>query len=725
MIKNYFKTAWRNITKSRFYSVINIIGLATGIAFTLLIAAYVWSEFQVNKNLKNSDRQFIIQNLWKNQETGAFTTFGPLAKALKENYPSLVANYYRWDGITSNVSKGDKAFREGIQICDSSMFNMYGFKLMYGNASSALKNPFTVVITTDRAIKYFGKTDVLGQTITIENMSGGKHDFLITGVMEIQHKNSVTHVNDNNDNQVYVSETNLKFFGRDMEWPNTAIVSYVELQKGVTPKDLEQPIAHLVKLNAQPQDARIFKPYLVSLKKFYLNGFVSKTLLVLSSIAIFILMMAVINFINMSVSRSSTRMREIGVRKVLGGDKKQLILQFLAESTLIVFFATIAAFIIYTSSKNIFSNIIGSTIPSLNEFPAWFVLFPMLLVILLGFVAGIYPAFVLSSLKSVDSLKGRPSSIKEKIWLRKSLVAFQFVIAIVAFVGAIIISQQINLFFSKSLGYNKDFVLSAQVPRDWTASGVAKMETIRNEFASMPEISQVSLSYEIPNGFNIGGAPVYKFGTDSTQAIDATLFETDEKYLSVYEIPLKAGSFFSGGKSDSAKIIINETAVQRFGWKNANDAIGQQMRIPGDPTIFTINGVMSDFHFGSMQGKIDPTVVFTVNFATIYRYLSFKIKPQNIPSTINSLQKKWAALMPGAAFEYRFMDETLASVYKSELQFKKASYTATLLAVIIVLLGVIGLISLSIQKRTKEIGIRKVLGSSVANKIGRASCRER
>lgn len=706
--------------KSRFYAGINVFGLSIGIAFTLLMAAYVWGEGQVNKHLKNAGRQYIIQNLWKGQANGAITTFGPLARELKENYPNLVANYYRWDGITTNVSTGHNAFREGIQIGDSTLLNMYGFRLVSGNASTALKEPFTVVVTTDRAIKYFGKTDVTGQTISMENMSGGRHDFLITGVMEMPSKNSVTNINENNNNGVYVSDMNLDFFGRDMSWRNTAIVSYVELREGVTAKDLEQPIAQLVKLNAQPQDAQVFKPYLTPLKEYYLaynNGFVKKTLFVLSSIALFILMMAVVNFVNMSVSRSSSRLREIGVRKALGGSRNQLIVQFITESVVMVFFATAVALVVYSSTREPFGDILGKALPSLFQFPAWFPLFILLLVVLLGFVAGMYPAFVLSSAKSVESLKGKPSSVKDKLWLRKSLVTFQFAVAIIAFAGAVIISRQIDLFFGKSLGYNKDFVVSAQVPRNWTKAGVEKMETIRNQFAAMPGVSGVSLSFEIPNGYNIGGAPVYKLGDDSTRAIDASFLETDENYLSVYQIPLKAGAFFAGGNADSAKIVVNGTALQQLGWKNENEAIGQQVRISDDPTIYTVKGVIHDFHFGSMQGKIDPAVFFPVRFAPVYRYLSFKIQPQHISSTMNALQGRWATLMPGAAFEYRFMDETLASIYQSELQFKKASYTATLLAMVIVLLGVFGLVTLNIQKRTKEIGIRKVLGSSVPDII--------
>jgi len=718
MLRNYIKIAWRNIIKRRFYAAVNIIGLSTGTAFTLLIAAYVWSQLEVNKNLKNSDRQYIIESNWKDANEGfPLATLGPLGKELKERYPDLVANYYRFDGVTSNISKGDKSFRENLQIGDSTLLNMYGFTLLLGNAATALKDPFTVVLTKDMALKYFKTTNVIGQTITIESFQGSKHDFLITGVLSGLPKNSVTGLIDAYPGSFYISTENLNFFGRNMNWQNPFIINYIELKKGVSPKQLEQPIDHLIKQNALAQIAADLKPQLVPLTDLYLsanNHLVKKTIYALSAIALFILIMAIINFINLSVSRSAARMREIGIRKVLGGLKLQLIFQFLMESFIIVFFATIFAFVLYAATRNLFSAILANEVPPLTAFPVYFIVFPLLFVLLTGFIAGIYPAFVLSSLRSVESLKGKLTSVKDNILLRKSLMSFQFITAIMAFIGAMIISQQINLFLSSDLGYNRDYVLSAQVPRDWSQQGVNKMETIRNRLATLPQVSSVSLSYEIPDGNNSGSAQLYRFGADSTQAIAAQALTTDENYLSVYRIPLKAGAFFEGHALDSGKIILNETAATALGLKNPGDAIGKQIRIPGDPTIFTVKGVTNDFHFGSLEQKIAPIVFFNVQFATIFRYLSLKIKSGNIPSTIDAVQKQWHIVMPGAPFEFKFMDETLAGIYKTEIQLKKAAYTSTVLALIIVLLGVVGLISLSIQKRTKEIGIRKVLGSSVA-----------
>ena len=618
MLKNYFKIAWRNIVKNRFYSLVNIAGLSAGIAFTLLIGGYVWSEFQVNKEIKNSDHQYILQSKWKDPNQGLdITTVGPLAKALKENYPNLVANYFRWDGITSAVSRGDKSFREGIQICDSTLFSMYGFKLLHGDPKHAFEGPYSVVLTNDKALKYFGKEDVVGETVTIENFAGSKHDFIITGVLKKPYKNSVTFLTDENDNQFYISSNNIGFFGRNMDWNNPYIVGYIELQKGVSPKDLEKPMQDLLKKNAPSQIFENMRPYLLTLKEYYLsynNGLVRKMITTLLWIVLFILIMAIINFINLSVSRSAARMREIGVRKVLGGLKGQLILQFLLESIILVLFATILALFIYVFTKGFFSTILKKEMPALTDFPVYFIFFPFLLIIVVGFLAGIYPAFVLSSLKSVESLKGKLNSVKENVVLRKSLVAFQFATATIVFVGAFLISKQVQLFFSKNLGYNKDYIIAAQIPRDWTPKGVRRMEYLRKQLASMPMVKEISLSFGLPDGSSPGSFSVFNAGADSITAIASQNIYTDEYFASTYGIPMAAGEFYGppGSVTDSSKLVINETLAKALGMKNANDAIGSQVMAQGGTTIFTIAGVTKDFHFGSMQQTIPPLTFLNV-----------------------------------------------------------------------------------------------------------------
>jgi putative ABC transport system permease protein len=413
-------------------------------------------------------------------------------------------------------------------------------------------------------------------------------------------------------------------------------------------------------------------------------------------------------------------MREIGVRKVLGGMRKQLIIQFLTESLLLVLLSTLIALGLYEVFRPGFDDILDTRIPSILDFPAYIYLVLLIIVILIGLLAGIYPAVVLSSLKAVEIIKGKLNAVKENILLRKFLVAFQFCIAAIVLTGAILISKQVNFFLDGDLGYDKSYVLAAQVPRDWSKKGVMNMLTIRNEFAKMPVLDNVTLSYEIPDG-NIGDLlNAYKLGQDSTQVKTVEMLKSDASYLSAYKIPLLAGSFFTepDEHTDSTKIVLNETAARTFGWSDPKTAVGGQLKLQGNSgTLFTIIGVTKDFQFGTMQSEIAPLIFYHVNYLKQFRYLSFRMKPGNINHAMEALQKKWATLMPGAPFEYRFMDDILRKLYKTEIQLKQASYIATVLACIIVLMGVLGLVSLSIEKRRKEIGIRKVLGSSVTGVI--------
>ncbi|MES2849639.1 MAG: ABC transporter permease [Bacteroidota bacterium] len=721
MIKNYFKLAWRNIRKHGFYSFVNITGLFAGIVFAMLIGIYVWQELQVNKDLRNAKQQYFLQSEWTGQDASyAITTLGPIAKRLKNEYPSLVANYYRWDGITSGVTKGDKSFREGIQLGDSTLLSMYGFKLLHGNAATALKEPYSVVLREQTAIKYFGKTDVVGESLTIQSFSGGKREFAVTGILKNTPENSVINLNENNNNTVFIPTNTYAYFGRtDFEdWNNTSIPSYIELKEGANLASLDKAINQLVQTHASDGIKANLKIHAISLGDYYIyknNATVKRMLYTLSLVGLFILLMAMMNFINIAIGSSGNRIKEIGVRKVMGSMRSHLVMQFLAESLILVSFATILAVAAYPFVKDVFASMVGKQMPALSALPLSFLLIPLLLNLVIGLLAGLYPALVLSALKTVDSLKGKLKTANEKVWLRKSLVGFQFSIALVVLIAAAVVTQQVDHFFNGNLGYDKEYVVASQVPRNWSREGVQKMKTIRNEFSAMQQVSNVSISYEIPNGMNGGDPPVYRAGTDSIKAIGMQSLVTDENYLKTYGIKIRDGEFFDNRELDSGKVVLNEKAVATLGFKNSAEAIGQQLRIPNDPTIFTIKGVVNDFHFNSMQQGLQPMIFFNVYNGILHRYLSFKLKPGNIASSVEAIQKKWATLMPGSSFEYIFMDDALKKMYANELQMKRASYTATALSLVIALLGVLGLVSLSIHKRVKEIGIRKVLGASVRN----------
>ncbi|MCF3107480.1 ABC transporter permease [Niabella sp. CC-SYL272] len=720
MIRNYIKIAWRNIRKHGLYSTVNIIGLFAGILFFFLIGAYVWSELQVNRHLKNAPQQYILTSEWKDPNMGYdLATLGPLASRLKNDYPNLIKNYYRYDGITAIVSRGEKLLKQNVQMGDSTLLNMYGFKVLYGDPVTALYQPFTAVITREIALLYFNRTDVVGETLAIRSFKDTVHDFKITAVLDNLQENSVTGLTPTYPGKVFVSITNAGYFGRaDLDaWQNIQVASYIELQKGVKVSDLTGPIRQLLQQNTSAAIQENLRVNPVLLTDYHLhrnNNAVLRTIYTLTLAGLFILLMAVVNFVNVSVSSAGTRMREIGVRKVIGGRRRQLLFQFLSESIILVAIATLMAVAAYPVASVFFEGAVGKPLPPLPSFPLYFIGIPVLFILFTGVASGLYPAFRLSAVNMIHAMKGTLRSVGENKLLHKGLMGFQFAVALMVLVAAFIITRQVAYFFGKDLGYNKAFLVSAQVPRNWSKPGVDRMIAIRDQFAKLPEVAAVSLSYEIPNGNNGGQVPVYKSGADSATALTLQLLSTDEHYLNAYQVPLRAGRFFDGYHRDSGQVVLNKTAAAALGYPLAAAAIGKQLRVPGDPTIFTIKGVTDDFHFGAMSGKIPPLLMFHVDFNPIYRFLSFKLKPGNIPASLAALQKTWTALIPEASFEYRFMDEDLRILYAKELQLKKAAYVAGILTLVIVLLGVFSMVSLSIQKRIKEIGIRKVLGASAS-----------
>lgn len=721
MILNNIKIAWRNLKNKKFYTTIHLVGLFTGICFAIMISAFVWQEFQVNRNLRNSEQQYILTSKWKDPSMGIdFTTLAPIAQQLKEQYPHLVANYYRWDGITSIVSNGTTNFRKGILLGDETLLDIFGFEMLYGNAKTVFENPFSVVITEARAIKFFGKTDVVGNTLAIQNFEGEDHDFLITGVLKDIPENSINQINATADNDFFIAKNSATYFDRENfeDWNNPYYVSYVELQKGVEASDLALPLETLIKMHTSEEVQQNLTVLPVKLTDYYLekdNAAAGRMLYILSFIGLFMLLMAMINFINISISHSGKRMREIGIRKVLGGNRKQLIIQFLTESIILVAFATLLACISYSFLRPWFGKLLGKDLIAFSEMPYAFAIIPFILIVILGFLAGFYPALVISSFKSIDAIQGKLKNSLSNTILRKVLVGFQYVTALVVLIIAIIVAQQINYFFGKGLGYDKEYIVTASLPRDWTPDGVQKMITVRDAFEKIPAVKKVSLSYVIPDGgigFQVTG---YKSGANPNAPVTAQGLVTDDSFIETYQIPLLAGTYLSKGDTSPDEVVINLKAVQSYGFESAEDAVGQQITLVGEDAPLNIHGVIDDFHFESMHQPIKPQVIFSVDDSPIYRYLSFKLNSGSINESIKDIEKQWGILLPGSSFEYKFMDDTLASLYATEIQFKRAANVATLLALLIALLGVFGMVALSIDKRVKEIGIRKVLGASIAS----------
>ncbi len=725
MIRNYFKIAWRNLKKHRFYTLINLLGLFTGIAFTLLIGVYVWGELQVNRKFKNADRQYILLSDWKEPNMGIdFTSLAPLAKQLKEDYPHLVKSYYRFDGVTSIVSKGDLSFRKSIQLGDSSLLTMYNFKLLHGDSKTALSDPYSVVITKNMALQFFGTTDAIGKTIAIENFGKEKHPFKITGVLDKLPKNSITNINRENSiendlsPELFLSKNANTFFGRGnfTSWSNIYIPSFIELNNGVTIKDLENPIKNLIGKNASKeiQQNLVVKPTLLS--TYYLerdNAAIKRMLYTLSIIGGFILLMAVINFINISISMSGSRIKEIGVRKVLGSKRKQLIFQFLTESFVLVSLSTVLAFGAFIFLRPVFSQLLGADILNISSFSYNIILVFVGFISLLSVLAGLYPAFILSSLRLIQSLKGTLQV--NNTAFQRYLVGFQFSIALLLLISASIITRQVDYFFEKDLGYNKDYILTVQTPRDWTDKGVEKMEAARSEFEKMSQITKASVSYEIPNGNFGNNFSIHNLKKTEVAPIVIKSLVVDEHYFSTYQVTLKDS--LNTHIKPKHTVSINEAAAIVLGWKNPTDAIGEKIKVNGGEDSYTIQNIVGDFHFDTMKQEIQPLVFFNLKTFPIYRYMNFRIVHGDLQNTITLINQKWNTLFPDSVFDYEFIDESLSKLYASEIRFKKAVYYASLLSFIIVLLGIVGLVSLNIHKRVKEMGIRKVLGASIFNII--------
>jgi len=717
MINNYLKIGWRSLRNKPLYACINVIGLFAGIAFVLLIGAYVWQEYHVNRNLKNADNQYILTSKWTDQNMGPdFVSLGPPAAILKETYPHLVANYYRWDGIRSVVVKDNTKLREGIQIGDPSLLDQFGFELLQGDASTVFNEPFSLVITEEKAIKYFGKLEVVGKTVAIENFSGALQDFKITGVLANLNENSISYINDAY-NGFFIAKNSSQFFDRaDFDnWELPIFLSYVELYPGVTPKDLEQPFRDILNTHASEETRKNLTIVPLKLTDYYLNknsGLVKRMLYTLCFIGLFIMSMAIINFINIAVSFSGDRMREIGIRKVLGGKKKQLVFQFLAESIILVSIATFLAVGAYPFLGSLFEQVIGKDIIPLSTFPIYFIAIPFFIALTIGLAAGVYPAFILSALQPIQSLKGKLQISSKMVFVRKLLVGFQFTLALIVLIAAFLITKQIDFFFEKDLGYQKEYLVSAATPRDWTEDGVNKMITIRNEFETLPEVSNASLSYEIPNGNNGFQLQLYRSNASPESKVVSQGMMIDENYLNTYQIPLVAGTVFEEGVPDANAVLINEQAVKSLGFESPERAIGQQLKNGTREDPLTVIGVIGNIHFESLHTPIKPQVYVDVKAALYYRYFTFKLTPGNMQGQLAVIKSKWQELMPNAPFKFDFLDDTLTTLYSNEMQLRKASYSASVLAFIIVLLGVFGLVSLSIQKRIKEIGVRKVLGAS-------------
>jgi len=721
MFKNYLLIAWRHLTRHKLFSAINILCLSIGITFAMLIGVYILKQESVNKDIRNIDRQYVIKSKWKVKDMGLpITTVEPFPGALRKSYPQLVANFYRFNPVTNVVSAGENHFKENIAICDTSLVSMYGFELLHGNKGHAFLNNGSAVITESLAKKLYGTGDVLNKTVSISNTTSSTQDYIISAVLKDMPYNTVTHFFNPDGYNLYVPFEGNRFFSDRAyteSWNNIYIPGLIELQPGVTPKDMEKPMQEMLSLNLPATMKGLLEPELVPVRDYYLkenNAAVKKMISVLSLVAVFILLMAVINFVNISIGTSSYRLKEIGLRKVFGSAKRQLVLQYLAESLVLVVLAAILSLGLYELARPLFRDILNTQLDPVWRFGFMKVGLLTLLAFTVGIIAGIYPAFILSSSNIIHSIKGKIDTARGGMLLRKSLLIVQFTLASFIFIAALNVSRQVSYFFNKELGYDKErLVVINAFPKQWDSLGIKRMETIRNGLMELPEVKSASLSFEVPDR----RPPVtidLRPGTANNEHITVVpAVGADENYATTFGLKLKEGNFFSNYsfQGASSEIILNEAAVKAMGWETA---LNKTVSTPGGFS-YKVTGVVKDFNYLTLQENIGPLAFTHIRDNRSYRYLTVKVQSADMEKALATLKNKWSELSPGSPFDYNFMDDRFANLYRPELQLKKAASMATALNLLIVFMGIFGIVAFTLARRVKEIAVRKVLGADVKN----------
>lgn len=717
MIKSYFTLLLRNLLKRKFYSAINILCLTVGITFALLIGMFIHGEQQVNKSLREVDQLYLLESKVPSNPDRDFFSRCRLPQQGAEQYPDLFELYYRFFDRNITISKAEKHFRIQSMIGDASFLTMFGFPVLAGDAETALQKPNSIVITRNIALQFFNTVDVVGQTLTVSTEQNGKQEYAITAVIENpDEKNSVSDFM-NMDAQVFLSLENAKeflsFFDAN-SW-ETFLISYIKLKPAAHPAEAETALNKIMAEVAPSStgEARIY--HLTPLADYYLitnHGAVQKLVWSLMVVVGLILLLAISNFINISIASSFSRAKEIGVRKVIGGLRKQVVAQFLLESCVMAMAAGVMGILLYELLHTYFGTLLNTTLPSVIKIQqeVWLIVF--LGIVGVGLLAGIYPAIFQSLTRPVDSLKGKLKSVRGTIRFSRTLIGIQFLITLFIFTAAIVVSRQVSFFMEKDLGFDQSQVIVVNsVPRQWNDAGFAKMESAKKQFLQTPGIEAVSLSWGAPDGnFSPGGSKVHKAGTPAEQGVIHIITSGDEDFQTVFGLRLIAGNFLDAtSQQPRNSVIINESAQ-----KALQVQVGDQLiATDNGDSVYTVKGIVADFHFESLHQKVLPMIMVQPRDYQAYRTFNFKLNISNPREAVETVERAWKKIFPDEAFNFWFADERLKSLYTTERQMQKAANTATVLMIIIVVTGILGLVSLSVSKRNKEIGIRKVLGASL------------
>lgn len=716
MFKNYFKTAWRNIKRNKIYSLINIGGIAIGLAATWLIALYVGDELSYDRSFTNANRIYRIAEHanWNGGSINFPLTSPPLVPALTANFPE-VEYATRIDVEGGGVIKsGDKIIKQNdICFSDNAFFKIFDYKFLYGDASAALAQPESVVITESLAKKFFGDASAaINQTLYFDNEPNK-----ITGVIKDMPQNS------------HLQFSGIRSFGTfdNSNWQNFYLYTYLLLKKGTDVNAFSKKLnAFGMQTIAKDMGVKDFHMELQPLTSIHLHSNLDYELSTNSSISriymfiaigILILLIALINYMNLSTARSAIRVKEIGIRKVIGSSRSNLAGLFISEAMLITFIAAVIACVLVQLSLPAFNQLAGKNLNIWRFGLINTIAFVVLFALLTGFISGSYPALFLSHFKLIPSLKGQLGNMHTSSLLRKSLVVFQFVIAVFLISGSFIIYKQMQFVNTKDLGFNKEQVLTFHID-DIKVRG--EIPALKNALLQNPLIEGVAVAGN-PIGNNDLGGHDFSFeknGVMQTSTQMAKQLYIDEDFLKTMNIHLLQGRNFSADMQTDkyGAVIINETLMKELGYKNA---IGKKMQYQPNPSADVshriIVGVVKDFHVASLQHKIEPMVMMMPPAVNEQDNLYVKLAKGKTAQALAYLKNTYAKFDANNAADFNFLDENFAKQYAFEQKQEQLSFVFTILAFVIACLGLLGLVIFTTTQRVKEIGIRKVLGASVGS----------
>ena len=724
MIKNYFKIALRNLLKNKAFAFINIFGLAVGFTCCLLISGFLYSELNYDKFPKDAKDIYRLELNVENKDFYSSVDVG-VGKGMKQAYLEI-ENFARLAQRKDIfVSYENNQFKEpAIAFVDTNFLQMFSIPFAQGDAATALKEPNSIVISQQVAKKYFGNINPVGKSLLLN--SNNNNPFKVTGVIgELP----------GNLHFEYDFYCTFREDPRYQTWSNLGDYTYVKLKPGTDPKKLEAKFPELVAKYVVPEvqhdmgvslaeaqksvNTFIFtlkpveKIHLYSSNKdeLQVNGSI-KYVYIFSALAFFIILLAAVNFTNLSTAASIKRSKEVGIRKVMGSGKKQLILQFLAESVLLSFLAYLIALGFVYLALPFFNNLSGKQLFFSAFINYKVILVSLAFVFLVGMLAGTYPAFFLSSFNIISILKGKKNAApKSSNHLRSGLVVFQFAVSIALIISTIVVYRQLHFMQNKELGYDKT---QALIINDSYLLG-KNQQAFKEEILKDNRVVSATITRDVPvSSPNMDGTQAYakeNTANESRSEIHINKYHVDYDYLKTLGMQMVKGRYFSPEYADSQAVILNETAVKEFGI--TGDPIGKTIITSGQHE-YNIIGVVKDFHYTSVKEKIAP---LTMMLGNNYGGLIVKIKTAGMDGLLSSLKNQWNSFNPNGPFSYNFIDDRFAAVYKSEERTGKIFSVFAMISIIIASLGLLGLSAFAIAQRTKEIGVRKVLGANVSQVV--------